>query len=150
MTKDANPALSASASITIYQLITLDIASNNAQSGDRIALSLRGRNGARVAWSTGQEFSTASGIRLSAAGPDAVPISGLSVSDEVIALTLAPGVAGGNSHFTLQIFLAATSDISQFTLTMSSDARSAVSAALPMNQPKSLSGSPTIFDWREH
>ncbi len=149
MTKDANPALSASAGTTTYQRITLDIALNNPQSGERIAITLRGRDGARVAWSTGQEFSTSSGIRLSA-NRGAVPLSTLSIDGEMIVFTIAPNDTGAGSRFTVQIFLAATPDIRQFTLALTADAGSSVSAALSMWEPKPLSGSPTIFDWREY
>lgn len=149
MTKDANPALSASASSSIYQAITLDIALDNAQLGGRIAIMLRGRDGARVAWSTGQEFSTSSGIRL-AANRGAVPLSTLSIGSETLTFTIAPNDTGQGCRFTAQIFLAATPDIRQFTLALTADAGSSASAALSMGEPKSLSGSPTIFDWREH
>lgn len=146
MTKDANPALSASAGTTTYQAITLDIALGNPQIGGRIAIMLRGRDGARIAWSTGQEFGTSSGIRL-AANRGAVPISGLSVDGETISFSLAPNDTGGSSRFTVQIFLAATPDIRQFTLVLMADAGSSVSAALSMGEPISLGGSPTIFNW---
>ncbi|WP_447725103.1 hypothetical protein [Sphingomonas koreensis] len=150
MIDDANPALSASASTTTYQGIALDIALNNAQSGGRIAIALRGRDGARVAWSTGQEFSTFSGIRLSTVNRGAVPISTLSVDSETITFVIAPNDTGEGCRFTVQIFLAATPDIRQFTLVLMADAGSSVSAGLSMREPKPLSGSPTIFDWREY
>jgi len=147
MTNDANPVLSASASTPLYQAITLNIAANNARSGDRITISLKARGGTRISWSTGQEFSTSSGIRLNASGQGGIPISNLSVGAEAITLLIAPSDTGAGCGFTLQIFLAASSDIREFTLVMTSDAGSSVSAALPMSEPKPLSYSPTIFDW---
>jgi hypothetical protein len=149
MIKDANPAPSASASTAIYQGIALDIALN-AQSGGRIAITLRGRDGARVAWSTGQEFSTSSGIRLSAVNRGGVPLSSLSIDGETIVFTIAPSDTGEGCRFTVQIFLAAAPNIRQFMLTLAADAGSSVSATLPMREPISLGGSPTIFDWNSY
>lgn len=149
MTKDANPALSASASTAIYQVITLNIVSDNSRSGDRIMITLRGRDGASVAWSTGQEFSTSSGIRLSAVNQGGVPLSSLSIDGEMITFGIAPNDTGEGCRFTVQLFLAAAPSIRQFTLTLAASAGSSVSAGLSMSEPKPLSYSPTIFDWRE-
>lgn len=147
MTDDANPALSASASFTLYQGITLSILPGNVRSGDRIAITLRGRGNARISWSTGQEFSGSGGIQLRSLGSAAVPVSSFSVGSEMIVLQLAPSDSGGSTPFTLALFLAATQDIREFTLSLSSDAHSSVNAALSMGQPTQLGGSPTIFDW---
>lgn len=150
MTKDANPGLSASAGTTIHQRITLDITLNNPRSGERIAIMLTGRDGARIGWSTGQEFSTSFGIRLSAVNRVPVPLSTLSIDGETIVFTIAPNDTGESSRFTVQLFLAATPNIHQFTLTLTANAGSSVSAALSMGEPKQLSGSPTIFDWNPY
>ena len=45
------------------------------------------------------------------------------------------------------LWLAASPDVTEFELTLSSDEGSQVSAALPMQQPQQLGPSPTIFDW---
>ena len=131
----------------VYQGITLDIAANNARSGERIMIALRSRDGTNIAWSTGQDFRSSSGIRLSAVNQSAVPISSLRVEGETITLVIAPGDTGGGSHFAVQLFLAADPKVRQFTLAMMTDTNSTVYATLPMRQPQPLSGSPTIFDW---
>ena len=149
MTDDANSTLSAYASTPIYQGITLDIVANNARSGERISIMLRGRDGTNVAWSTGLDFNRSSGIRLNAANQSAVPISSLRVDGETITLVIAPDATGAGSRFAVQIFLVADPKISQFTLALMTDANSTVYATLPMRQPQPLGGSPTIFDWNE-
>ena len=147
MTQDANPALSASASTVVYQVITLNIVAGNSPSGDRIAITLRSRDGARISWSTGQEFSGSGGMQLRSLGSAAIPISTFSIDGEMLTLQLAPSDSGGSTPLTLSLFLAASQDIREFTLSLSSDARSSVNAALSMSQPTQLGSSPTIFDW---
>lgn len=132
----------------LFQGITLTVTSNNAQSGDRITVTLAGRKGVHVAWSTGQDFSTSSGITLKSTGASAsVPVSGFSISNEVVNFTLAPSDSGTATTFTLQAFLAADPSVEEFTLALSSDSGSQVSATLPMQESVQLGVSPTIFDW---
>lgn len=115
--------------------------------GARINISVSGRGGQRVSWSAGQDFGTSSGIAISAAGGSAVQLSRLRISAEIITILLSPSDNGGGTVFTLQLFLAASPAIQQFTLALSADAGTQVSAALPMQQPLQLSEPPTIFDW---
>lgn len=147
MTNDVNPALSAAASMSVYQGITLDIAANNTRSGQRIVIVLRSRDATNIAWSMGQDFRSSSGIRLSPVNQSAVPISSLRVGNEMLTLIIAPGENGEASRFTVQLFLAADPRIRQFTLALTSDSDTMVHAVLPMREPTPLSGSPTIFDW---
>jgi hypothetical protein len=134
-------------SVPLFQGITLMVVSNNARSGDRITITLAGRHGADVAWSTGQDFATSAGINLRTAGSSLVPVSTFSITNEVVTFILAASDSGSQTAFTMSAFLAASPDISEFELTLSSDEGSEVSAALPMQQPRQLGSSPTIFDW---
>jgi hypothetical protein len=134
-------------SAPLFQGITLSVLSNNAQQGDRISVILAGRNGANVAWSAGQDFSTSAGINLRSTGSSSVPVSALSITNEILTFILAPSDSGSQTQFFLSAFLAASPDVTQFELTLSSDGGSQVSAALSMQQPQPLSSAPTIFDW---
>ena len=134
-------------SASLYQGITLMVVSNNAQAGDRITVILAGRHGADVAWSTGKDFATSAGINLRTSGSSSVPVSTFSITNEVVTFILAPSDSGSQTAFTMTAYLAASPDVTEFELTLSSDEGSQVSAALPMQQPEQLGPSPTIFDW---
>jgi hypothetical protein len=148
MINDANTTLSASAGANLYQRITLDIVANNAQAGERIAITLVGRGGADVSWSTGQDFGNTSGIVLRGNGQASLPIASLGVASQMIELLLGPSNGGASTNFALQLFLVASPNVREFTLMLSANAGSMVNAALPMQPPTTLGSAPTIFDWQ--
>lgn len=132
----------------MYQGIALSVNSNNAQFGDRIVVTLAGRGAAHVAWSTGPDFHTSSGISIQAsAGTNSVPVTNFSISNEVVTFLLSSSDSGTGAAFTVASFLVADPDLTEFTLSLTSDQNSTVFATLPMRQPVQLGPSPTIFDW---
>ncbi|KQN26632.1 hypothetical protein ASE86_11200 [Sphingomonas sp. Leaf33] len=137
----------APAPAAIYQGITLLVVSNNAQSGDRITINLGERGGKNVAWSTGQDFATSSGIQLSSTGGGSVPVSSFAITAEKITFMLAPSDSGSSTQFRVSAFLAADPSITEFSLSLTSDENSQVQAALSMQEPATLGPNPTVFDW---
>jgi len=129
---------------TIFEPVTLQV--SNAAPGQIVSIQVT-PNGANVGWSTGPNFQDSAGIQVVAQSGQ-LPLTQMNANaQQVTFLTTASGGIGSALSFTVQIYLAADSDISTFYLRSSSDPGVQVTAAIGNSFPQAVNQTDTLFAW---
>lgn len=134
------------AGATVYQPITLQVfgAAPGQQIGVQLSASLPGE----IAWSTGPSFSEFAGLQVTSQ-TGSLPVVDLNVSSGRLTITTsATGGGWGTMSFTVQLYLAATTDLDMFYLSSSSDPTVQITAAIGNAVPQVVNQTQTLFPWQ--
>lgn len=121
-----------------YQPVTLRF--ENVQPGQGVGVRLAGKGGPRVSFSSGESMNT----NFTMFGP--VHLDQLRLRGDTVTARVMPGDTGRRT-FRLQLYLAADGNISEYTMSSTSDAGVAVFVELPYRDPVQLGSAPTDFKW---
>lgn len=134
------------AGATVFQPITLQVL--NAAPGQQIGVQLSASLPGSVAWSSGPSFSNFAGVQVTSQ-TGSLPIIDLNVSSGRLTITTSSAGGGwGTMNFTVQLYLAATTDLDMFYLSSSSDPGVQITAAIGDTVPQVVNQTQTLFPWQ--
>jgi len=131
-----------------YQKLVLTV--NNAQAGQNISVAVTPfESGPAIAYSTGPNFDTYSGIVIALPAGGNLPLTSFQINpSQLTVLTQSGGGSGGALSFSVQVYLAAQADLKLFNLAVSTTGTGVqVEAAVGDQSNRPLAGTPTPFTW---